>query len=41
VLINAAKTKVMANTTEALEISVDAGRLEQVDIFIWAILEAK
>jgi len=31
ILINATKTKVMTNNDYTLEISVDGGRLEQVD----------
>jgi len=33
-LINAAKTKVMANTDEVIAITVAGGRLEQVDCFV-------
>jgi len=32
-LINATKTKVMANNGRVLEISVDGGKLEQMDSF--------
>jgi len=34
-LINATKTKVMTNNDYTLEISVDGGRLEQVDSFTY------
>jgi len=33
-LINSTKTKVMANNGYGLEISVDGGKLEQVDSFM-------
>ena len=34
-LINAAKTKVMTNNDEVIAITVDGGRLEQVDSFVY------